>query len=110
VKTLAGEFCRVPVMLIGTGDTHQIRRPLPFAAQWLLPTMGYWHKIKIRDTEDDIRKLRHRALIVHGREDQVIPLQTSLRLTELTDNADLSVFSHCGHSGPMIEHTADFSD
>jgi pimeloyl-ACP methyl ester carboxylesterase len=58
--------------------------------------------------EDDIRKLRHRALIVHGREDQVIPLQTSLRLTELIDNADLSVFSHCGHWS-MIERTADFT-
>ncbi|HEV2257428.1 MAG TPA: alpha/beta hydrolase [Streptosporangiaceae bacterium] len=58
--------------------------------------------------EDEIRRLPHRTLIVHGREDQVIPLQTSLRLMELIDNADLSVFSHCGHWS-MIERTADFN-
>lgn len=58
--------------------------------------------------EDEIRRLPHRTLIVHGREDRVIPLQTSLRLMELIDNADLSVFSHCGHWS-MIERTDDFN-
>jgi len=58
--------------------------------------------------EEEIRRLPHRTLIVHGREDQVIPLQTSLRLMELIDNADLSVFSHCGHWS-MIERTKDFN-
>ena len=58
--------------------------------------------------EDEIRQLPHRTLIVHGREDQVIPVQTSLRLMELIDNADLSVFSHCGHWS-MIERTKDFN-
>jgi pimeloyl-ACP methyl ester carboxylesterase len=59
-------------------------------------------------SEDQIRALPHRVLIVHGREDQVIPLQTSLRLAELIDNADLSVYSHCGHWS-MIERTRDFN-
>ena len=58
--------------------------------------------------EDEIRRLPHRTLIVHGREDQVIPVQTSLRLMKLMDNADLSVFSHCGHWS-MIERTKDFN-
>ena len=58
--------------------------------------------------EEDIRALPHRTLIVHGREDKVIPLETSLKLIELLDNADLSVFSHCGHWS-MIERTADFN-
>lgn len=58
--------------------------------------------------EDDIRKLPHRTLIVHGREDQVIPLSNSYKLEELIDNADLAVFSHCGHWS-MIERTADFN-
>src|ERR1700685_4315134 len=58
--------------------------------------------------EDEIRRLPHRTLIVHGREDQGLPVQTSLRLEELIDNADLNVFSHCGHWS-MIERTADFN-
>ena len=49
-----------------------------------------------------------RTLIVHGREDQVIPVTNSYRLLELLDNADLSVFSHCGHWS-MIERKDDFN-
>jgi pimeloyl-ACP methyl ester carboxylesterase len=58
--------------------------------------------------EEEIRKLPHRTLMVHGREDQVIPVANSYRLEELIDNADLAVFSHCGHWS-MIERTADFN-
>lgn len=58
--------------------------------------------------DEEIRKLAHRTLIVHGREDQVIPTSTSYRLEELLENADLSIFSHCGHWS-MIERTADFN-
>jgi pimeloyl-ACP methyl ester carboxylesterase len=58
--------------------------------------------------DDEIRKLPHRTLIVHGREDKVIPLANSYKLEELLDNADLAVFSHCGHWS-MIERTADFN-
>lgn len=58
--------------------------------------------------EDELRRLPHRTLIVHGREDQVIPLSNSYRLEELIDNADLAVFSHCGHWS-MIERTEDFN-
>ena len=51
---------------------------------------------------------RRRHLIVHGREDKVIPVANSYKLMELIDNADLAVFSHCGHWS-MIERTADFN-
>jgi len=44
-----------------------------------------------------IRALPHRTLIVHGREDRVIPLQTSLRLLELIPRSELHVFGQCGH-------------
>ena len=59
-------------------------------------------------SEDEIRALTNRVLIVHGREDQVIPLSNSYKLLELIDKADLAVFSHCGHWS-MIERTADFN-
>jgi pimeloyl-ACP methyl ester carboxylesterase len=58
--------------------------------------------------DDEIRKLTNRTLIVHGREDQVIPVANSYRLLELLDNADLSVYSHCGHWS-MIERRDDFN-
>jgi 2-hydroxymuconate-semialdehyde hydrolase len=58
--------------------------------------------------EDEIRALPHKVLIVHGREAKVIPVANSYKLLELIDNADLAVFSHCGHWS-MIERTADFN-
>jgi pimeloyl-ACP methyl ester carboxylesterase len=58
--------------------------------------------------EKEISALPHRALVLHGREDQVIPLSNSYKLLELLDNADLGVFSHCGHWS-MIERTDDFN-
>jgi pimeloyl-ACP methyl ester carboxylesterase len=58
--------------------------------------------------EDEIKMLPHQTLIVHGREDRVIPVSNSYKLEELIENADLSVFSHCGHWS-MIERTDDFN-
>lgn len=58
--------------------------------------------------EEEIRSLPHRTLVVHGREDRVIPLENSYTLLELLDNADLSVFSHCGH-WTQIERRDDFN-
>ncbi|WP_396905653.1 alpha/beta fold hydrolase [Mycolicibacterium phlei] len=44
-----------------------------------------------------IAELTQPTLIVHGRDDQVIPLETSLRLHELIDDSELHVFGRCGH-------------
>jgi len=77
-----------------------------FAAMFPAPRQRWVEAMKT--PEEDIRRLPHRALIVHGREDQVIPVQTSLRLMELLDNGDLHVFSHCGHWS-QIERSAEFN-
>ncbi len=58
--------------------------------------------------ESAIRALPHETLIVHGREDQVIPLQTSLTLSQWIPNSQLHVFGHCGH-WTQIEHAARFA-
>ncbi|GIJ51974.1 2,6-dioxo-6-phenylhexa-3-enoate hydrolase [Virgisporangium aliadipatigenens] len=47
--------------------------------------------------EDDIAALRHRTLLVHGRDDNVIPLDVSFRLLHLIENSELHVFARCGH-------------
>jgi 2-hydroxy-6-oxo-octa-2,4-dienoate hydrolase len=58
--------------------------------------------------DEQIRALPHDTLIVHGREDQIIPLATSLRLLELIDRAQLHVFGRCGH-WTQIEWSAQFN-
>jgi 2-hydroxymuconate-semialdehyde hydrolase len=59
-------------------------------------------------TEADIRALPHETLIIHGRDDQVIPLETSLTLSRLIDRSQLHVFGRCGH-WTQIEHSARFA-
>ncbi|HJV87915.1 MAG TPA: alpha/beta hydrolase [Noviherbaspirillum sp.] len=58
--------------------------------------------------EEDIRALPHETLVIHGREDKVIPLATSLTLAQWIDRAQLHVFGHCGH-WTQIEHAARFA-
>src|SRR5689334_3142728 len=63
---------------------------------------------EMRTPDEEITKITHRTLIVHGREDEVIPLENSIHLVQLIDNGDMHVFSHCGH-WVQIERSADFN-
>ena len=58
--------------------------------------------------EAAIRALPHETLVVHGREDQVIPLANSLTLAQWIPQAQLHVFGQCGH-WTQIEHAARFA-
>lgn len=58
--------------------------------------------------EADIRALPHETLVLHGREDQIIPLSNSLTLAQWIPNAQLHVFGHCGH-WTQIEHADRFN-
>ncbi|WP_295682887.1 alpha/beta fold hydrolase [uncultured Nevskia sp.] len=62
----------------------------------------------LASAEADISQLAHQTLVIHGREDQVIPLATSLKLAQLIPNAQLHVFGKCGH-WTQIEHSARFA-
>lgn len=77
-----------------------------FAAMFPAPRQRWVDNLASRD--EDIRSLEHETLILHGREDQVIPLETSLRLAELIDRAQLHVFGRCGH-WTQIEHAGRFA-
>jgi len=47
--------------------------------------------------ESALRELPHDTLIIHGREDKVLPLACSERLLRLIPKAQLHVFGQCGH-------------
>ncbi len=59
-------------------------------------------------TEADIRALPHQTLVIHGREDKVIPLLTSQTLSTWIPRAQLHVFGQCGH-WTQIEHAGRFA-
>ena len=58
--------------------------------------------------EDDIRKIQAPALIIHGREDVILPYTNSLKMFELLPNAQLHMIGKCGH-WTQIEHTRRFN-
>lgn len=59
-------------------------------------------------TEQQISSVSQETLIIHGRDDQVIPLETSERLLRCITRSQLHVFGQCGH-WVQIEHGARFS-
>ena len=58
--------------------------------------------------EEDIRALPHETLVVHGREDHILPLSNSLTLAQWIQRSQLHVFGRCGH-WTQIEHAARFN-
>lgn len=62
----------------------------------------------LASSEAEIRALDKELLILHGREDEVIPASVSMRLFELSDRAQLHLFGRCGH-WVQIEHADRFN-
>lgn len=58
--------------------------------------------------EAALRKLPQQTLLIHGRDDRVIPLEVSERLLRLIPHAQLHVFGECGH-WVQIERARDFT-
>jgi 2-hydroxymuconate-semialdehyde hydrolase len=55
-----------------------------------------------------LRTVKHETLIVHGREDRVIPMDNALKLINLLENAQLHIFGKCGH-WTQLEKTESFA-
>ncbi len=77
-----------------------------FAAMFPAPRQRWVDALATPD--DVIASLPHRTLVVHGRDDRVIPLDNALRLLHLLDDAQLHVFGRCGH-WTQIEHADEFN-
>jgi 2-hydroxymuconate-semialdehyde hydrolase len=58
---------------------------------------------------DELSEIQFPVLLIHGRDDQVIPLEdTSFKLVKALPNAELHVFPQCGH-WVQIEKTKEFA-
>ncbi len=58
--------------------------------------------------EEVLHEIQSPTLIFHGREDRVIPLETSLQLINILPNVQLHIFGHCGH-WTQTEHATEFN-
>jgi len=77
-----------------------------FAAMFAAPRQRWVDAMA--SSEADIRALPHETLVVHGREDMVIPLANSLTLSQWIARSQLHLFGQCGH-WTQIEHAARFA-
>lgn len=60
-------------------------------------------------TEEKLRAVTHPTLLLHGREDRIIPATWSWTVHSWLANSDLHVFSNCGHWS-QIERVDDFNE
>lgn len=59
-------------------------------------------------SEEQVRATAPPALLVHGREDRVVPAEVSWTMVNLLPDADLYVFARCGH-WTQIERADEFN-
>lgn len=77
-----------------------------FAAMFPAPRQRWVDAMASR--EADIRALPNETLVIHGRDDRIIPLANSLTLAQWIDRSKLHVFGRCGH-WVQIEHARAFN-
>lgn len=58
--------------------------------------------------EEFIAKVKHKSMVVHGKDDAVVPLSSGLRLLELIENSWGYLVPHCGHWA-MLEYPEEFT-
>ena len=58
---------------------------------------------------EQVRAVTRPTLLVHGREDQIVPVDVALTMLGLLPDADLHVFARCGH-WTQIERSRDFNE
>lgn len=59
-------------------------------------------------SEEYIARVKHKTLVVNGKDGLVVPLAMAYRFLELIENPWGYIVPHCGH-WTMIEHPEDFS-
>jgi 2-hydroxymuconate-semialdehyde hydrolase len=63
---------------------------------------------KIASKKNDVEKIQHETLIIHGKDDLIIPVSVSEELFKCIKNSQLHIFGNCGH-WTQIEHNKRFN-
>lgn len=59
-------------------------------------------------TVEQLRSIAAPTLIIHGRDDRVVPIEGSLRLVTMIENSRLLLLNRCGHWA-QVEHADEFN-
>ncbi len=52
---------------------------------------------ELATSDDKLAAITHPTLIIHGREDVIVPVDRSIRFNQVIPNSELHVFGGCGH-------------
>lgn len=63
----------------------------------MFPAPRQRHVAALASSEEKVAALPHETLVIHGRDDQIVPLEASLKLARLIPRAELHIFNRCGH-------------
>ncbi|MDM5196756.1 alpha/beta hydrolase [Fictibacillus enclensis] len=75
----------------------------------MFPAPRQRHVKNLALTEEQLKNIEIPILLIHGREDRIIPLgETSWKFSQTLPNAELHVFPNCGH-WVQIEKTKPFT-
>jgi 2-hydroxymuconate-semialdehyde hydrolase len=77
-----------------------------FAAMFPAPRQQHLDDLALAG--EDLERIAQRVLLVHGRDDRLVPLDTSLFLLHHVSDVQLHVFGQCGH-WTQIEHRDCFN-
>lgn len=59
-------------------------------------------------TYPSLSAIQHPSLLIHGRDDQVVPYEATLRLVSMIPNSRALIFNQCGHWA-QLEKAAEFN-
>lgn len=104
--TFAYDASSVTDDMVAARYTASLRTQAAFASMFPPPRQRWVQAMA--HPEADIRAISHPTLIVHGRDDTVIPLASSLTLHSWVDDSQLHVFGRCGH-WTQIERAKEFA-
>ena len=93
--TFAYDTSLITDQLIESRHVASLRTQAAFSSMFPAPRQRWVDAMA--HGEDAIRGIGHPTLLVHGRDDKVIPLSTSLTLHQLIDDSQVHIFGRCGH-------------
>lgn len=88
-ELFAGKLREIAADRLGQALRPEVRRSHLATFNPAFPPVSY--------TEEQLAAIPHEALVIHGREDRMLPVRAGYYLAENMPNAQLHVFPHAGH-------------
>jgi 2-hydroxymuconate-semialdehyde hydrolase len=97
MKTFAHDPALVKEEIVQSRYDASIRPGAQEAFSSLFPAPRQRWLAALATDEAKLAALPHPTLIVHGREDVIVPYDCSVRFHQLIANSELHIFGGCGH-------------